>query len=450
MIQFRKGLVALLATGFACLQASAAFAAPETGWWYNASQQGRGFFIEMKGTQLFMAGYFYADDGRATWAVSGGTITDLNNYSGTLNAVKNGQTLLGPYKAPNPQTDITNLGQVSLNFTDATHGTLTWPGGVIQIVRQPFGSGDASFQPSGWWYNAAENGRGFSIEVQGSVLDVVGFMYEGDGHPVWYISSGPMTSPTHYAGQLDQLKDGQTMSGPYKTPSFVSPVPGFIAIDFASLESGTITLSDTALKALVTVPITPQLPNPPLSSLAADWGGTYSGTLINDPPGADIATVTAAGDVTWVDAAGVAGNTIVFPATATPNRAYVISGGTATLTVTGTASLALLGQSATCTLTGSTPVSLAATFGNSYLLFEGNGTVTGQIATKAPLLLPVTATCATPIGPVVTSQTYPVDVNVPIHGRHRYNHSEGTDPIHTVAPNVSAGATWSFTGVPGP
>ena len=35
----------------------------------------------MKGTQLFVAGYFYADDGRATWAVSGGTITDLNNYS---------------------------------------------------------------------------------------------------------------------------------------------------------------------------------------------------------------------------------------------------------------------------------------------------------------------------------------------------------------------------------
>ena len=119
------------------------------------------------------------------------------------------------------------------------------------------------------------------------------------------------------------------------------------------------------------------------------------------------------------------------------------------LKVTGTASLALLGQSATCALTGTVPVSLATTFGNSYLLFEGNGTVTGQIATKTPLQLPVTATCTTPIGPVVTSQTISADVNVPINGRHRYNHSEGTDPIHTVAPDVSAGATWSFTGVPG-
>ena len=31
------------------LQSGVAFAAPETGWWWNASEKGRGFFIEMKG-----------------------------------------------------------------------------------------------------------------------------------------------------------------------------------------------------------------------------------------------------------------------------------------------------------------------------------------------------------------------------------------------------------------
>jgi hypothetical protein len=445
MTRSRKWLIAVLAAGFACLQSGLAFAVPEVGWWWNASESGRGFFIEMKGTQLFVAGYFYADDGRATWAVSGGAVTDLNNYSGRLLTVNGGQTLLGPYKAPAGSADI---GALTLHFTDATHGTLTWPGGTIQIVRQPFGSGDASFQPSGWWWSAAESGRGFSIEVQGTTMDVVGFMYDGNGNPVWYISSGPMSSPTHYVGHLDQIGGGQTMSGPYKAPTTVTPV-GFIGIDFASLASGTITLSDAALKALVTIPITPQLENPPLTSLAANWGGTYSGTLINDPPGADTLTVTATGDVTWIDAAKVPNSSVAFPATATPNRSYLISGGTATINVTGTATLPVLGQSAVCTLVGSVPVSLLTTFGNSYLLFEANGTVTGQIATKTPILFPVTATCITPLGGAVISSTYPVDVNVPIHGRHRYNHSEGTDPIHTIAPNVSAGATWSFTGVPG-
>ena len=46
------------------------------------------------------------------------------------------------------------------------------------------------------------------------------------------------------------------------------------------------------------------------------------------------------------------------------------------------------------------------TFGNSYLLFEGTDAVTGHIVTKTPLQLPVTATCTTPIGPVVTSRQY--------------------------------------------
>ncbi len=456
MRRIKQWLVALLATVFVCLQPGLAHAAPEVGWWWNPDESGRGFFIEMKGSILFMAGYFYAEDGRGTWAVSGGPITDTNNYTGRLNTVRNGQTLVGPYKAP-AAADVVDIGELSLHFTDDTHGTLTWPGGSIAIERQIFGAGSAAFQPSGWWWNPAESGRGFSIEVQGDTLDVVSFMYDEAGNPVWYISSGKMASPNRYVGKLEQIAGGQTMSGPYKLPTTVTPV-GTITIDFASLETGTITLSDTlppaaagvALKTVVTIPVEPQLPNPPLADLPADWGGTYTGILVSDPPGVDILTATAEGDVTWVDAAEVPGNTLVFPATATPSRPFLISGGTATIHVSGTASVPVLGQSVSCSATGSATLSLATVFADSYLQFEANGVVTGQIATRTPIPFTVTATCATPVGPVVLSPQYPVSITVPISGRHRYGHSEGSEPLHPIAPDVSAGATWSFTGFAGP
>jgi hypothetical protein len=427
------------------LQASVAFAAPQVGWWWNPAENGRGFFIEMKGNQLFMAGYFYADDGRGMWAVSGGPITDTSHYSGRLLTVSGGQTLTGTYHAPTSSTD---LGPITLTFTDDTHGTMTWPGGSVQIERQVFGgTAQPSFQPSGWWWNANESGRGYSVEVQGDTMFFVAFMYDGAGNPVWYISTGKMSSPTHFAGLLQTISGGQTLTGAYKPPTTSTNV-GAVTIDFASLESATFTLSDVpALKTSVTFTTTPQLPNPPLSDLPGKWGGTYDAILVNDPPGPDTLTVTATGDVAW-GATTAAPPGVTFATTATPSKAYVITGGTAKVHITGTASLPVLGQNVTCSVAGDSNVSLATIFGASYLLFEANGTVTGQIATLAPVPFSVVATCATPVGSIVLSPQYPVSVNFPLKGRHRYNHSEGSDPLHTIAPNVSAGATWSFNGIP--
>jgi len=281
-------------------------------------------------------------------------------------------------------------------------------------------------------------------------------MYDGAGNPVWYISSGTMSSPTHYSGKLEQIFGGQTMSGPYQPPTTVNGI-GSIDINFASLESGTITLSDVvptadarALKSSVTIQVTPQLPNPPLTDLPAGWGGTFTGVLVSDPPGNDNLTITAEGDVTWVDAANVPNNTIVFPPTATPARSYVVAGGTATLIFSGTGTFPVLGQPLTCTASGTATVALASIFGNSYLQFEANGVVTGQIATAGAIPFTITATCATLVGQVVVSPQYPVEVTVPVSGRHRYSHSEGSDPLHEIAPYVQAGATWSFSGIPAP
>lgn len=219
-----------------------AAAAPEIGWWWNPNESGRGFFVESHDGVFFLGAYLYADDGHATWLVSGGANADPYNYSGRLLAVANGQTLFGSYVAPSPSTDA---GAVTVTFSDDTHGTITWPGGTIPIVRDIFGAGTADFQPfNGWWWNAAESGSGYSVELQGNSLFIVGFMYEPDGRPVWYFSAGPMSSPTTFSSKLLQFANGQTMTGPYRAPS--APVTvGTLGVEFLGLDEAIFTIDET-------------------------------------------------------------------------------------------------------------------------------------------------------------------------------------------------------------
>jgi hypothetical protein len=227
------------------LQPVTASAAPEVGWWWNPNESGRGFFIESDEGVIYLAGYFYESDGRATWLVSGGPNADPYTYSGRLLAYRSGQTLFGDYQPPAAPTDA---GAVSLNFTDDTHGTITWPGGTIAIERQRFGGATDDVTPdSGWWWNEEESGRGYSVEVQGDSIFIVAFMYDDSGNPVWYYSAGPMDSdsPTTYEGPWLQFANGQTLTGPYKPPT--PPVPvGQLSVEFTGIDEATFEFDDLA------------------------------------------------------------------------------------------------------------------------------------------------------------------------------------------------------------
>jgi hypothetical protein len=243
-MNFHPWVVRLVALLFVLTVSGAARADPEVGWWWNASESGRGFFIESQGGIFYLAGYFYESDGRATWAVSGSPNADANSYDGRLLAYRGGQTLWGDYKPPEAPTDI---GAVSVRFSDATHGTVTWPGGAIAIEREIFGTGPAQFQPlSGWWWNGSESGRGYSVEVQGNNLFLVAFMYDDAGNPVWYFSAGPMSDPTHYEGEWLQFANGQTMTGAYHPPS-APVVVGHLIVDFNAADEADFTFVDDVL-----------------------------------------------------------------------------------------------------------------------------------------------------------------------------------------------------------
>jgi len=217
-------------------------AAPETGWWWNPAESGRGFFVESHDGITFIGAYLYDTDGHAMWLVAGGPNDDSYNFSGQLYDKTGGQTLYGSYVAPGSAVIAGNL---TVHFSDDTHGTLTWPGGTVAIERQIFGTGDPAFEASaGLWWNADESGTGFSVEIQGSNLFIVGFMYESDGRPVWYFTAGPMNSDATYHGDLLQFANGQTIGGPYKAPT--STKIGTVDIAFTADDEATATFTSAA------------------------------------------------------------------------------------------------------------------------------------------------------------------------------------------------------------
>src|SRR5438067_6645351 len=83
-----------------CAFVSNSHAAPETGWYWNPNESGRGFFVESHDGVTFIGAYLYDTDGHATWFVAGGPNNDPYTYTGDLYNKTGGQTLFGSYVAP--------------------------------------------------------------------------------------------------------------------------------------------------------------------------------------------------------------------------------------------------------------------------------------------------------------------------------------------------------------
>jgi hypothetical protein len=109
---------------------------PESGWWWNPEESGRGFFLEWQGGQLFMAGYMYDESGDPLWYLSTNTIpsTNLQSYSGTWWRYANGQSLAGAYKPAQRVDD--NVAPVTIQFSGAETGLMTLPGGRTTAIRR--------------------------------------------------------------------------------------------------------------------------------------------------------------------------------------------------------------------------------------------------------------------------------------------------------------------------
>jgi hypothetical protein len=143
---------------------------------------------------------------------------------------------------------------MTITFSSATAGTISWPGGTLAIERFDIVSGgvaagSASGDPEkGWWWNASEGGRGYFIETQGAgrSMFMAAYMYDADASAVWYVASGTVLSSalavgSSFTGTLSEYANGQALGGEYRTPT-ISATRGAITLDFTSSTQAVLTL----------------------------------------------------------------------------------------------------------------------------------------------------------------------------------------------------------------
>ncbi len=112
--------------------------APETGWWWNASEPGRGYFMEVQGNQLFMLLMMYESDGTSRWYTATGSLLFgpfglRPTMTATLEEYGGGPTLAGAYTTP---SRTATPGQITASFSSATAGSIILPNGsTVALTR---------------------------------------------------------------------------------------------------------------------------------------------------------------------------------------------------------------------------------------------------------------------------------------------------------------------------
>src|SRR5690606_10818824 len=108
---------------------------PEPGLWWNPTEGGRGYGIEMQDDNVFVTYYAYQPDGTKSAFYT--TFGKLNARTGVMTgywaAAQNGQCFGCPYRAP----QLSDLGTARLEFSSSMTGLITLPGNIrIPIQRQ--------------------------------------------------------------------------------------------------------------------------------------------------------------------------------------------------------------------------------------------------------------------------------------------------------------------------
>jgi hypothetical protein len=85
--------------------------------------------------------------------------------------------------------------------------------GGVAAVSMLWGGAAQAFTPeSGFWIAPAENGRGYSIEVQDNYLFLAFYVYDSQGRTVWYTAQGDMSGNARFTGRLDGYANGQCLT----------------------------------------------------------------------------------------------------------------------------------------------------------------------------------------------------------------------------------------------
>ena len=113
----------------------------QNGLWWDESQRGSGYFVDVQGLQAAIGSYMYDETGRPTWYLTSAAMTSAIDAQGAMDTFTGGQTLTGPYRAP---ARGASSGQMRFTAQSDTTARLTLPNGtVVSLTRFLFGDGPA-------------------------------------------------------------------------------------------------------------------------------------------------------------------------------------------------------------------------------------------------------------------------------------------------------------------
>lgn len=110
--------------------------------------------------------------------------------------------------------------------------------GIASLLAAPVAS--AMLPDNGWYWNPAESGRGFNIEIQDNALFMSAFVYRPDGTAAWYVGGGPMSSDRAWSGDLYETANGQCIGCSHRAPDLI--LSGRASITFTSERTASISL----------------------------------------------------------------------------------------------------------------------------------------------------------------------------------------------------------------
>jgi hypothetical protein len=109
---------------------------PASGLWAidaeNNGQPGRGFQIAVKNDVLVLTFYGYTGNGAAQWYLSAGTLSN-NRFVGALETYSGGAAFGAVNQAAHAAS---NAGNVTITFTDSTHGQIILPGEASMAISK--------------------------------------------------------------------------------------------------------------------------------------------------------------------------------------------------------------------------------------------------------------------------------------------------------------------------
>ncbi|MCK9538710.1 hypothetical protein [Dokdonella sp.] len=130
---------------------------------------------------------------------------------------------------------------------------------------------------TGLWANPNDGGRGFNIDIQGDTMIVTTFVYQQNGAPIWYLSSGIYNHKTGvFTSSYDSFSNGQCFGCVPRNPDVHSGAAGPMRIEFRDNQHATIT---TPAGRLSIQKFNYGFPTP-TDILYGAWGFTMNGNVI--------------------------------------------------------------------------------------------------------------------------------------------------------------------------